>query len=511
MTRLAELALAHLSLSLWALMLGAAISLPLGVAAARRPSLERVVLGAASVIQTIPGLALLAVMVPALASFATVGLELPAIGALPAVLGLTLYSLLPMLRNTVVGLSEVDPAVKEAARGVGMTPRQQLRLVELPLALPVIVAGLRTATVWTVGMATLATPIGASSLGDLIFAGLQTRDHRAVLLGCVASAGLALGLDGLIRAIERGVRRRRRALWIPATVVLGGLCAHALASPVIGAFGGPRPVRIGAKPFTEQYVLGELLAQRIERETDREPRVLRSLGSHVAFDALVAGDLDLYVEYTGTVWTAQMGREAPPADRAALAAEVERWLRETHGVVVVARLGFENAYALAARAPSDGGPSVDTIGQLAARAPDLTVAGDYELFRRGEWRALESTYGLRFAEERTMDPALLYEALAAGEVDVIGAYTTDGRLAAHHLRVLEDERGAIPPYDAVILANRDFAAASPEVITALRALDGALDDEAMRALNRAVDLEGEPPEAAARAWLDARSTDARPR
>src|SRR5690606_28438609 len=161
-------------------------------------------------------LALLAIMVPALASLSTLGLSVPSIGPLPAVLGLTLYSLLPMLRNTVVGLSEVDPRVLEAARGVGMSPSQQLRLIELPLAMPVIVAGVRTATVWTVGMATLATPVGASSLGDLIFAGLQTRDYTSVTAGCLGSAALALTLDGLIRSVERGVRTRRRTVWAPA-------------------------------------------------------------------------------------------------------------------------------------------------------------------------------------------------------------------------------------------------------------------------------------------------------
>lgn len=502
MTRFGELVASHLVLSLWALMLGTAVSLPLGIAAARRPALERVVLGAASVIQTIPGLALLAVMVPALASLGRLGVELPSIGALPAVLGLTLYSLLPMLRNTVVGLSEVDPAVKEAARGVGMTPTEQLRMVELPLAAPVMVAGLRTATVWTVGMATLATPIGASSLGDLIFGGLQTRDHTTVLAGCLASAALALVLDGLIRAAERGIRERKRAMWAPAAATLAGLCLYALTAPLAGALDDARPVRVGAKPFTEQYVLGEVLAATVELETGRGTRVLRSLGSHVAFDALVAGDIDVYVEYTGTVWTSLMGRRAAPESSTAMRAEVERWLRDEHGVVIVGQLGFENAYALAVRSPSEGGPRIRRVSELSTRAPSLVVGGDYELFERGEWKSLERTYGLSFAEQRTMDPTLLYEALESGEVDVIGAYTTDGRLAAFGLTVLEDDRGAIPPYEAIILANGSFAAQAPDVVAALRSLNGSIDDRTMRAMNRAVDLDGDTPEEVARRWLD---------
>jgi len=479
-------------------MLGAMISLPLGVWAARHKALERVVLGVAGVVQTIPGLALLAAMVPALAALSTIGLEVPSIGALPAVLGLTLYSLLPILRNTVVGLSEVDPAAKRAARGVGMTPGQQLRWVELPMAAPVIVAGLRTATVWTVGMATLATPVGAQSLGDLIFSGLQLRDHGSVLAGCAASAALALSLDALIRLAESGARNRQRSRWLPASGALLLLCLWALTSPLLGLLEPTPAVRIGAKPFTEQHILAELLAEEVREVSGTEPDVLHSLGSSVAFDALVAGDLDVYVEYTGTVWTSSMGRDEMPEDRDALFDEVSDWLETEHGVVVLARLGFENAYALAVRSPANGGPAVARIGQLSALAPGLTVAGDYELFERGEWRSLTETYGLHFAEQRTMDPTLLYQALAAGEVDVIGAYTTDGRIAAFDLVVLEDERGAIPPYDAIIIANGAFVGRQPEVAAAMRALQNTIDDAAMREMNRAVDEDGAEPGEVAR-------------
>ena len=194
---------AHLELSLTALALAALLSVPLGVRVARRSGTSSVILAAVGAAQTIPSLALLAIMVPALASLglllhvplAALGLELRGIGVAPALVALTLYGMLPILRNTVTGLAGVDPAVREAARGVGMTPRQQLWRVELPLALPVIVAGLRTSAVWIVGTATLSTPVGATSLGNFIFSGLQTRNADAVLVGCVAAALLALALD----------------------------------------------------------------------------------------------------------------------------------------------------------------------------------------------------------------------------------------------------------------------------------------------------------------------------
>src|SRR5262245_13640559 len=237
---------AHLGLTLVALALGVAVSVPLGVLVTRFRRFEAPVLGTASVIQTIPSLALLAFMVPALAAIGA-----RSICYLPALIGLFLYSLLPVLRNTAVGLSSIDPAVLEAARGVGMTPGEQLRRVELPLALPVIVAGIRTAAVWTVGTATLSTPVGAPSLGDYIFSGLQTRNFTSVLVGCVASAALALLLDGLVRGLLVGVTRRSRRI---VTLCLGGLglCAVFAAVPPlrsIMAAGRPVPVTIGAKTF----------------------------------------------------------------------------------------------------------------------------------------------------------------------------------------------------------------------------------------------------------------------
>ncbi len=213
---------AHLQLTLVALLVGTVISVPLGISVTRHRKLELGVLGVASVIQTIPSLALLAIMVPVLAGLsaltvAVLGVELRSIGYTPALVALSLYSVLPILRNTVTGIDGVDASLIEAARGVGMTDRQQLLRVELPLAMPVIVAGLRTSAVWVVSTATLSTPIGATSLGNFIFSGLQTRNFTAVLVGCVAAAGLAILLDQLIRALEIGVRDRRRR-WVGAAV-----------------------------------------------------------------------------------------------------------------------------------------------------------------------------------------------------------------------------------------------------------------------------------------------------
>jgi osmoprotectant transport system permease protein len=484
---------AHLQLTLLALMCSTAMSLPLGVAITRVAWLERPALGVAGVIQTVPSLALLAIMVPLLA---TLGLQ--SIGFLPAFIGLTLYGVLPILRNTVTGIAGVDPALKDAARAVGMTPMQQLRRVELPLAMPVIVAGLRTATVWTVGIATLSTPVGATSLGNYIFSGLQTRNYSAVLVGCLAAAALAQLLDGLVRALEVGVRTRRRRQVGSVIAAMAALYLYTgltLAATLLPQ--GVRPVTIGAKAFTEQYILAHLLGQWVERETSWPTTQMQSLGSMVAFDGMAAGDIDVYVDYSGTLWANEMGRATVGMDRATVLAEVGAYLADTHGIQVAAVLGFENAYALAARAADAEAMRLTRISDLTSLAPGLSMGGDYEFFSRPEWNSIRDTYGLAFAEQRTMDPALMYQAVAEGAVDLISAFTTDGRINAYDLRVLEDDRAAIPPYDAVVLVSARLARERPDVLAALALLEGAIDVDAMRQMNLEVDEQGADPGAVA--------------
>jgi len=501
---LPEYLTAHLQLTLVALAIGAAVSVPLGIAITRRPRLETPVLGVASVIQTIPGLALLAIMVPVLAALAALlarfGIPLRAIGYAPALVALSLYSVLPMLRNTVTGIAGVDPALCEAALGVGMTPRQQLWRVELPLALPVIVAGVRTAAVWVVGTATLSTPVGATSLGNFIFSGLQTRNLDAVLVGCVASAGLALLLDQLIRSLELGIREGRRRRTALGLLGLTALCLYAA-----GAFAweqrgdAAQPLRIGAKPFTEQYILAELVAQQLDRAAHAPSEIVSSLGSKVAFDALAAGDIDVYVDYTGTLYATVMKRKASGVTRRAVLEQVRRFLQEEHGIALVGALGFENSYTLAMPAERAAALHVKTLSQLAPHAPQLEIGGDYEFFHRAEWQALRDTYGFAFRRERSMDTSLMYRAAAEDEVDVIAAYSTDGRIAAYQLVLLQDDRGVIPPYDAVLLASARVARTRPDVIAALGGLVGAIDASAMQRMNLAVDRDGRAPAEVARA------------
>jgi osmoprotectant transport system permease protein len=482
---------AHVRLVVVALGVCFALCVPLGVLATRNKLVERYVVGVASVVQTVPALALLAAMVPLLGA-----LGAPAIGALPALIALTLYAALPILLATITGIREVSPQVIEAARAVGMTERQRLWLIELPLALPFVVAGTRTAAVWSVGMATLSTPIGARSLGNFIFGGLQTRNHAAIVVGCVSAALLALALDTLVRLVEHGLRRRHRPALGGGII---GLCAFAgftLVTSLAAALGGERPLRIGAKPFTESVLLAHVLAARAEAVGARA-EVLDSLGSSVLFDALVSGDLDAYVDYSGTLHTTVLQRRDAVPERARLIEALKGELA-ARGVRVVSALGFENTYCLALRAADARSHGWRRISDVAPAASSLSIGGDYEFFAREEWRNLERVYGLAFREQRSMDPTLMYQAVRERQVDVISAYSTDGRIAAYELTVLEDDRHVIPPYDALVLARAGLADRAPRVVDAFRALEQRIDASTMRELNRQVDELGRTPRDVAR-------------
>lgn len=474
----------HMLLSLSALAIGIALSLPLALALTRVPRLAGPAVAVVAAIQTIPGLALLALMVPLLRM----------IGFAPALAALALYSMLPVVRNTVTGIQELDPNLIEAGRGLGMTDGQLLWRVQLPLALPVIVAGIRTAAVWVVGMATLSTPVGATSLGNYIFSGLQTQNYTAVLVGCAAAAALAVLLDALIRLLETGLQRRHRGRTIAAAGLLVALLAVGLA-PVFSAAPARPAVVIGAKTFTEQYLLARVIARRLTA-AGFAVDVRDSLGSTLAFEALVSSDIDTYVDYSGTVWANYMGRaDIPP--RAELNAELRAWLTREHGVEQVIELGFENSYALAVRRADAERLQLRTIADLIVHADTLRLAADYEFFARPEWASLQLNYGLQFAERRSMDSSLMYQALQSGAVDVITAFSTDGRIAAFDLVVLADPREALPPYDALLLIAPQATERHPGLTRALAPLADSLTNARMRAANARVDLEGATLDAAA--------------
>jgi osmoprotectant transport system permease protein len=491
----------HVQVSVAAMAIGLAISLPLAILSVRRPALRAAVLGAASVIQTIPGLALLTLFYPLLLALAALSSQLfgrgfSALGFLPAVLALALYSMLPVLRNTVTGLTGVDSELHDAGTALGLKPRQILWQIDLPIAMPVIMAGIRISAVWVIGTATLSTPIGQASLGNYIFAGLQTQNWVFVLFGCVAAAALTLMVDQLLGLMERGVATHNRSFTWAGGAGLALLVLASLA-PMLGH--AQSSYVIGAKPFAEQYVLAALIEQRLEASGHSASR-RAGLGSAVVFDALASGDIDAYVDYSGTIWANQMHHD-DVKPRAEVLSQVGEWLKRERGITMLGGLGFENAYALVMSRKRAESLGVRSIADLAAKAPQLSIAGDYEFFSRPEWRALREAYGLNFSAQRQMQAEFMYPAVADGQVDVISGYSSDGQIAKYDLVVLEDPKQALPPYDAILLVSPKRAN-DGALVAALKPLLDAIPVEAMREANlRAASGggDGSPPEVAR--WL----------
>jgi glycine betaine/choline ABC-type transport system substrate-binding protein/ABC-type proline/glycine betaine transport system permease subunit len=478
---------AHVVLSASAIGLAMLIALPMAVWASRSAIVSRLALSLASLVQTIPALALLALFFPLLLSLRTLfGEGLPTLGFLPALMALTLYALLPILRNAVTAQANLDPEILEAADGVGMTKWQKLTLVEAPLTAPFIMAGIRTASVWTIGAATLATTIGQPSLGDPIFAGLQTQNWALVLAGCLASAALALAADNLLWVIEVGLAKRSRwmtfgGMAVVALGILGALWAQSTGSD-------ERRIVIAAKQFSEQYILAQLIGSRLEA-AGYAVEYRDGLGSAVVHSAVASSSIDIAVDYTGTIWANYLSRTDNPG-REAMYQTIAEWEQRENGVKVLGRLGFENAYAFAMRGDRARALGVSSLTDLVGQAPQLTVGGDPEFFERPEWIAVRDAYGLRFAKSRNFAPTFMYNALQSGEADVISAYTSDGRIAADKLVVLADPKGALPSYDAILLLSPRIAG-DAGVAKALEPLIGAISVEAMREANLAVDREDE--------------------
>lgn len=483
----------HLVLVLVATAIAVAVGIPVGIAMTRSPRLARPVLAASSVAQTIPSLALFGFLIPV----PLIG----GVGARSAVVALVLYALLPIVRNTYTGILQVDRAVLEAATGMGMTPAQRLRMVELPLALPVILAGVRVATVVSVGTATIAAAIGAGGLGTYVFRGLATVDTRLILAGAIPAAVLALVADGLLGALERARRPGRAAALLAAAGVVA--LVMALAVPAFRGTAGRdgRPVVVGSKNFTEQVVLGELLAALLEDRGFAVRRRLNLGGTTLCHAAVRAGQIDVYVEYTGTALT-EILKRPPQTDPARVYAEVVEAYR-AEGLRVGEPLGFNNSYALVVRRADAEARGLRRISDLAPHAREVRVGlfGEF-LEREDGMPGLVRAYGFRFGRPPLeMDLGLLYQALAGGQVDLVVGSATDGLIAALDLVVLEDDRRYFPPYDAVPVMNAANLGAQPGLEAVVRELGGRLDEATMRRLNYAVDGAHRAPDVVAREFL----------
>jgi len=477
----AQLTLEHLVLVGLSILIAAGIGLPLGVLMTRKPGLSGPILTLANAVQTIPSLALFGFLIP----LPFIG----GIGARTAIVALVLYSLLPIIRNTFTGISGVDPAIREAGRGMGMTDLQLLWSVEIPLALSVIFAGLRVATVLCVGVATIAAAVGAGGLGMFIFRGVSMVDSRLILAGAIPAAALALIADFGLGAIEK-----RFSKLLCLLVIAAGLSSCSHSDRVV----------VGSKNFTEQVIMGEMLAQQIERKTHLPvDRKLNLGGTIVCHEALTAGQIDTYVEYTGTGLTAIL--KEPPAKDSNLAYQtVKDAYKSRFGIEWTEPLGFNNTFAIIVRKSDAEQFGLRTISDAAPRTSRWVAGFGYEFIEREDgYPGLVKTYNLRFpSEPRVMDLGLTYKAVAGHQVDLIAGNSTDGLIGALGLVVLEDDRHYFPPYDAVPLVREAVITKHPEIREALRALGGKVSEEQMRLMNYAVDGEHKDVKQVVKEFLD---------
>jgi len=518
----------HLLLVALAVALALAIALPLGVLIQERPRLARLVLGTASVVQTIPSLAIFGLLlsVPLLGG----------IGPTPAVVALTLYALLPLLRGLVSGLSLVPPGITEAGRALGLNPWQVLLHLQFPLAIPSLMAALRVATVISVGVATIAAAIGAGGLGVFIFRGIATVNNTLLLAGALPSAAIALAADAALGALEKRLsyqspKRLRQWRWPMSWPmdwrmgwqgrwVAAFLVVLLVAIPLAWRWGGPRAdtaatVVIGAKGYTEQLILGELLAQEIEAQTPLRVKREFSLGStFLVHEALRRGRIDGYVEYTGTAWTAillqpplaplpqQQRAEQRAEQREKLWQKARQLYSERYGLRLFPSLGFENTFAILIRRADGQRLGLRTISDAVAPARQWRAAFGYEFLNRADgFPGLAQRYGLSFAKPPSaMDLGLTYRALADGRVDLIAGDSTNGLIAVLQLQQLEDDLGYFPPYDAVPVFQEASLRRHPELIAIVEQLTGHLSAATMQKLNAAVDQQRQTPEQVVCRW-----------
>jgi osmoprotectant transport system permease protein len=476
-----NLTLEHLFLVALATGAAAAVGIPVGIMLTRRPALSKPVLAAANVLQTIPSLALFGFLIPLLGSYG--------IGRLPAIIALFLYSLLPIIRNTFTGISQVDPAVREAARGMGMTDWQMLTQVELPLAMSVIIAGVRVATVISIGTATIAAAIGAGGLGVYIFRGLRMNDDRLILAGAVPAAIMALGADFTLGLVEKLLAPGRVSSGTKKAIAVAGAAVVALVTAAVVFFSSSRGVIVGSKDFTEQVILAEMIAQSLESRGVEVERQFE-LGGDLCHRAMLEGNIDVYVEYSGTAFTAILKHD-PLTDPREVYNRVKEEYKTLFDIEALEPLGFNNTFAILVRGDDARRLGLKTISDASGYAPNWKAGfGQDFMSRQDGYPGFARTYGLRFARPPLeMDLALTYRALAAGQVDLIAGNSTDGLIDKLDLTQLEDDRRYFPPYEAVPLARRASLERYPQLGEAIRELAGRLTDAQMRRLNYAVDGE----------------------
>ncbi|MFL0194986.1 glycine betaine ABC transporter substrate-binding protein [Clostridium sp. WILCCON 0269] len=498
----------HIELTMFAVLISVIIGIPLGMFIIRTRRLSTVVIGLANIIQSIPSLALLGFLIPILG-----------IGSKPAIAMVVLYSLLPIIKNTFTGLTNINGAIIEAAEGLGLTKSQILLKVRFPLAMPIIMSGIRISAVTAVGLMTIAAFVGAGGLGYLVFSGVQTVNNNMILAGAIPACFLAIFFDFIIGKIEdivtpKGIKishkksKKRTNKSIakvlknkkPVLAVVGLIILGIVVSTTYNGL-NKKTIVVGSKNFNEQLVLGNMISSLIEYNTDyKVDRKLNLGGSSVVFNAMKSGDIDLYVEYTGTGLVNIMKRESI-SDADQVYDIVEDYFKKNYGMQWLKPLGFNNTYVLAVKKELSNKYNINTISDLTKISNNINLGCTMEFANRADgYPGLQKLYGLNFKTVKGLDGGLRYSSLENDETQVTDAFSTDGLLKKFDLKLLKDDKNFFPPYYAVPLVREDVLEKYPKIKPLLLSLEGKITDDDMREMNYRVD-NGEDPKVVAEDFL----------
>jgi len=479
--------LEHIQISFIALFFAVIIAIPLGIYLTNKKKIAESIIGISAVLQTIPSLALLGLLIP-----------LFGIGKVPAIIALVVYALLPILRNTYTGIKEVDPSLKEAALAMGMNMPKRLLKVELPLALPVIMAGIRTAMVLIVGTATLAALIGAGGLGDIILLGIDRNNTALILLGAVPAAILALIFDVLLKKLESLSFRK-------TLTAIGLVSIAALMMIFIPLLNGKdhAEIVIAGKLGAEPEILINMYKLLIEQETDLTVQLKPGLGkTSFVFNALKSGSIDIYPEFTGTAISEFLKQEAINNNQADVYRQARDGLLKQFDMVMLSPMSYNNTYALAVSKDLAETYQLQTISDLKPIEQAVKAGFTLEFNDREDgYVGIQKRYGIALTSIKTMEPKLRYQAIESGAINLLDAYSTDSEIRQYKLHVLKDDQALFPPYQGAPLLRKETLTKYPEIEKALNKLADQITDDEMREMNFQVNVEGKLAEEVARAYL----------
>lgn len=477
----------HIQISFIALLIAALIGVPLGILLTKTNKISEIVMNIAAILQTIPSLALLGLMIP-----------LFGIGKVPAIIALVVYALLPILRNTYTGIAEVDPSLVEAAKGIGMKPGRRLTKVELPIAMPIIMAGIRTAMVLIIGTATLAALIGAGGLGDLILLGIDRNDSSLILIGAIPAALLAILFDLALRYMQ-GLSYKK--LIISLTVIIIVLLL-VIITPLLAQKG--EKVTLAGKLGSEPSVITNMYKILIEEETDNTVEVKDGMGkTSFLFNALKSNDIDGYLEFTGTVLGELTKEDLKSKQENKVYQQAKASLEKKYNMTMLKPMKYNNTYALAVKRDFAKKHNIKTIGDLNKVSDEIKPGFTLEFNDRSDgYPAVKKAYGLGISKPKTMEPKLRYQAIKSGDINLIDAYSTDAELKQYNMVVLKDDKHVFPPYQGAPMFKQKYLKAHPEIKKPLNQLANKISDEDMQQMNYDVTVKKKDPYQVAKDYLE---------